>query len=136
MYLLDANIFLEVALDQRLAEECEKLLRDIESSTAEAVISDFHLDTILIIMEHYNSSPSDMRRFISSLLGFRGLRIYTLSLSDRLKATGYMEKLCLDYDDALAYQTMKRCKIDVIISYDKHFNNLPDIQRKEPQQVI
>lgn len=55
---------------------------------------------------------------------------------DRIEATRHMENLKLDYDDALAYQAVKKCKIDVIISYDKHFDNLPDIQRREPKQII
>lgn len=62
--------------------------------------------------------------------------IYSLSLTDRLKAIKHMEDFKLDYDDALAYQTMKKQNIPNIISYDKHFDHIPDITRQEPAQLV
>jgi predicted nucleic acid-binding protein len=87
-------------------------------------------------MEKYGKSPADLRLFISSLIGFDGLRIYSLSLTDRLKAIKHMEEFKLDYDDALAYQTMKKLNIPNIISYDKHFDHTPNITRQEPAQLV
>lgn len=136
MYLLDANIFLELLLDQKNAEDCALLLKKIEEEKVEGLISDFHLDTVLVIMEHYKSPPDDMRKFILVLNTLKGLRIYHLTLSDRVEATEYMEKLRLKYDDALAVQVMKRFDTKQIVSYDKHFNTLSGIQRIEPDQII
>jgi predicted nucleic acid-binding protein len=82
----------------------------------EGLISDFHLDTILVIMEHHKSLPEDMRKFIKALNTLKGLRVYHLTLSDRVQATQYMEKFNLKYDDALAIQVMKRFKIKQTVS--------------------
>ena len=64
------------------------------------------------------------------------LRIYYLSLLDRISATKYMEKYGLDFDDALAYSVMKKVGINKIVSYDKHFDSLRDIIRLEPSHFL
>lgn len=136
MHFIDANIFLELQLDQQRAHHCDLILRKIQKGLVKAVTTDFHIDTIIIVMEKYGKSPADLRLFISSLIGFDGLRIYSLSLTDRLKAIKHMEEFKLDYDDALAYQTMKKLNIPNIISYDKHFDHIPSITRQEPAQLV
>ena len=83
-------------------------------------------------MENYGKTPHELRIFISSLYGYRGLSIYYLSLFDRISATRYMEKHGLDFDDAIAYSIMKKLGINKIVSYDKHFDSLKDIVRLEP----
>jgi len=135
MYFLDANIFLELELDQQRADQCDLFLRKIQRGLIKAATTDFHLDTIIIIMEKYGKSPADLRLFISSLIGFEGLRIYFLSLTDRLKAIKCMEEVKLDYDDALAYQIMTKLNIHNVVSYDKHFDSIPNVTRQEPAQL-
>jgi hypothetical protein len=135
MYLLDANIFLELLLDQKNADDCTLFLKKIKEEKAEGLISDFHLDTILVIMEHHKSPPEDMRKFIIAVNTLKGLRIYHLTLSDRIEATRHIEKFSLKYDDALAVQVMKSFKIKQIVSYDKHFDMIPNIKRVEPINI-
>jgi len=136
MYFLDANVFLELALDQQRADQCSLFLRKIQKGLIKAVVTDFHVDTIILIMEKYGKSPNDLRLFISSLMGFEGLRIYFLSLTDRLTAMKHMEEFKLDYDDALAYQVMTKLNIKSFVSYDKHFDSIRHITRQEPAQLI
>jgi len=136
MYFLDANVFLELALGQQRADQCDLFLRKIQRGLIKAVTTDFHVDTIILIMEKYGKSPVDLRLFISSLIGFEGLRIYFLSLTDRLTAMKHMEEFKLDYDDALAYQVMTKLNIKSVVSYDKHFDSIRHITRQEPAQLI
>lgn len=136
MYFIDANIFLELQLNQQRADQCDAFLRKIQKGMIKAVTTDFHLDTIILIMEKYGKSPADLRLFISSLIGFSGLEIHFLSVADRLKAIKHMEEFKLEYDDALAYQAMKKLNISSIVSYDKHFDSLSNITRQEPQQLV
>ena len=136
MYFIDANIFLELQLNQQRADQCDTFLRKIQKGLIKAATTDFHLDTIIIIMEKYRKSPADLRLFISSLIGFEGLEIYFLSLTDRLKAIKHMDEFKLDYDDALAYQAMKALNISNMVSYDKHFDSLKNTIRQEPQQLV
>ena len=135
VYFVDSNIFLELELDQEHADECEVFLNKVKKGVLKAIITCFHVDSILIVMENYDKEPRELRTFISSLYGYKGLKIYYLSLLDRISATKYMEKYGLDFDDALAYSVMKKLGIDKIVSYDKHFDSLKDIIRLEPSQI-
>jgi len=136
MHFLDANIFLELELDQQHADQCELLLRKVQKGLIKAVTTDFHIDTVLIVMENYGRSASELSIFLSSVIGFEGLRIYFLSLADRLFCMKYIEELTLDYDDALAYQAIKRLSVESIVSYDRHFDSLPGITRLDPEILV
>jgi len=135
VYFVDSNIFLELALDQERADDCEFFLNKVRKGVVKAVITCFHIDSIIIVMENYGKKPKTLRIFISSLYGYKGLRIYYLSLLDRILATKYMEEYGLDFDDALAYAVMRKLGISKIVSYDKHFDSLRDITRLEPSQI-
>lgn len=132
---MDSNIFLELELDQEHVDEYEVFLNKVKKGVLKAIITCFHVDSILIVMENYDKEPRELRTFISSLYGYKGLKIYYLSLLDRISATKYMEKYGLDFDDTLAYSVMKKLGIDKIVSYDKHFDSLKDIIRLEPSQI-
>jgi len=128
-------VFLELELDRERADECEVFLNKVKSGLLKAVTTGFHIDRILIIMENYGKSPSDLKTFLSSLLSYKGLEVYLLSILDRISATRWMDELKLDLDDAIAYHVMKRLNIDTIVSYDRHFDSIKDITRLEPSQL-
>ncbi len=109
-------MFLELELDQEHADECEVFLNNVRKGLVRAVITGFHIDGILIIMENYGKSPDDLRTFSSSLPGYKELEIYLLSLIDRISAIRWMDELNLDLDDAIAYYVMKKFNIDKIVS--------------------
>jgi len=132
---VDSNVFLELELDQERADECEVFLNKVKMGLLKAVTTGFHIDSILIIMENYGKSPSDLKTFLSSLLSYKGLEVYLLSILDRISATRWMDELKLDLDDAIAYHVMKRLNIDTIVSYDRHFDSIKDITRLEPSQL-
>ena len=48
MLLIDANIFLELMLDQARADECEEFLAAVEEGAQEGIITDLILDLSLI----------------------------------------------------------------------------------------
>lgn len=135
MYFIDANIFLELALDQDKADDCEVFLKRVQNGGLRGVITDFLIDAIIIVMENRGKTPKDLRVFLSSLFGYKGLEVYLLSLLDKIKATKFMELFGFDFDDATTYQAMKRLKLEKIISYDKDFDSLPDVKRLEPPNV-
>lgn len=135
MYLVDSNVFLELELDQTRADVCGSFLERVRRGELEAVITDFQVDTVVIVMENYGKGPEDRETFLSSLVGYDGLKIYFLSLVDRVVATRQMERLGLDFDDALAYQAMRRLNLTDVVSYDKHFDLVPGIKRVEPSKI-
>ena len=135
-FLVDTNIFLEVELGQRKADVCERLLRKFQSGELEGVVVDFAVDTIVVVMENYGREWDKIRTFLSSFLGYEGLRIYFSSLLDRIEATKYAKNLDLDFDDALAFQAMKVNEITDIITYDRDFDEVPGIRRLLPEDLF
>ena len=87
-------------------------------------------------MENYRKSPDEIRLFISSLIGFKHLHIYRLTLIDRIAATTYMKKFGVDFDDSTTYQAMRVMNVKDIISYDRHFDAIPGVQRVLPEDII
>ncbi len=110
-------------------------MRPIRQCARYSITTCFHVDTVLIIKENYSKRPAELRTFLSSLLGFRGLRIYYLTLLDQILAIRYMERFGLEFDDALAYCIVRKFNLRVMISYDKHFDSSGGIVRLEPAQL-
>ena len=121
MYLIDANVLLEILLQQQKANDCERFLAKVRDGEVEALITDFLIDAIVLVMENHEKNPDDLATFISSLSAYKGLKIYFLSIADRLLATEHMKKFGLDFDDATTYQTMKRMNITALVSFDDDF---------------
>jgi predicted nucleic acid-binding protein len=63
MYLLDANIFLEILLDQERSEICENLLHNIEGMTQDFYVSGFALHSIEVIM----TREDELNEFLSDI---------------------------------------------------------------------
>jgi len=64
-----------------------------------------------------------------------GISIYNTSLDDGIAAAMLMNKIGLDFDDALQYYIAKKLGAEAIISYDKHFDR-SDMTRKEPNEYL
>lgn len=132
MLLIDANIFLELMLNQARADECERLLTAVEEGTREAVITDLILDSVLIVMENKGKEPSELATFISSIATYKGLRLYWLSLVDRLHATVHMSQIGLDFEDSTTFEAGRRLSVEGIVSFDADLDGLTEIRRLEP----
>ncbi|MEW5955269.1 MAG: type II toxin-antitoxin system VapC family toxin [Candidatus Micrarchaeota archaeon] len=136
MHCLDANIFLEVQLAQAKASECEELLEAVRKGTAEAVVSDFSIYTVALVMENNAKSPDEIKNFFASLFAYDGLRIHQLSNEDRVAATLLMQKHRLSLDDALVLQCAVASKASSLVSLDRHFDKVNEIKRLTPGQAL
>jgi len=136
LYLIDANIFLEVELGGENSPACEQFLKKLRNAEFEAIITDFIVDSIVIVMENYKKTWRDLRKFLGSILLFKGLKIHFLSIPDKIASTRHIERYGLDFDDATAYQAMEVHKIKEIVSYDEHFDKIRNIKRRTPQELL
>ena len=134
--LLDANIFLEAELAEIHGPACKQLLEKLRDGEIKAAITDFHVDSIVIVMEKYGKRWSEISLFLASLLRYRGLKVYPLSLVSRIKATSFMKKYGLNFDDALAVQALKELSTNIIVSYDEDFNSIEWIKRQTPEELL
>jgi len=100
--LLDSNVFLEVELAEQHAEACKHLLSKVRDGVIKSAITDFHVDSIVVVMENYGKDWRDIALFLASLLRYKGLTVYSMSLGSRIRATSLMKNYGLDFDNAFA----------------------------------
>jgi predicted nucleic acid-binding protein len=134
--LVDANIFLELELGQTRSLECREFLSKVAEGKLRAVTTDFVLDSVVVVMEDRGSPASDIRKFLSSLLLYKGLLVHNLDLNGRIEATEEMDKSRLDFDDATSVAAMRRLRIKEIVSFDRHFDTVKAISRIEPKIAL
>jgi len=131
MYLVDANIFLEVLLSRARKEECKKFLRLLRDGKMSGLVTDFTIHSIIVVMDGLNRL-GELKTFLLSLLAYKGLHIHYTTITEEVKATEFAVERKLDMDDALQYSSALSAGVDVIVSFDKHFDGLK-IRRVEPQ---
>lgn len=132
MALIDANIFLEVALKQNRSEACKAYLRRVKDGDVSAITTSFIVDAVSILMDHAGCKPVQIRKFHLALLKYKGLTVYDLTLMDRVTATAQMEQFGLDFDDGTACAAIIATNTKEILSFDTHFDRVAGITRIEP----
>ena len=135
-FLIDANIFLELQLEQSRSAECKEFLSLVSSGKVEAATTDFILDSIAVVMEDKKATPEDIRKFFVSLSLFKGLYIHNLDLRGRIAAAQKMADENLDFDDSTSIVAMEEMKIKEIVSLDRDFEGVKGITRVEPREVV
>jgi len=130
--IIDANIFLEVFLNQEKIERCRTFLNKTAAGEVKAVVSDFTIDTVLLSMERNSIIIQEMKEFLLKISNSKGVRIYPINMRDRIAALKLIDRYNLDYEDALVLQSAIATNSKEIISFDKHFDKVKEIKRIEP----
>ncbi len=130
--LIDANIFLEILLDQEKSENCKIILRKIQVGEKKGFISTFSIDTIILAMVRNKVPSSKIKIFLDSLKNLKGLSLYNVNFKDRILALDLIKKYNLDYEDAITLQSAISSNCKEILSLDKHFDRAKLIKRVEP----
>ena len=135
MQFIDTNIFLRFLTkdDPAKADRCRKLLQsatdgDLKLYTTDLVIAE--LIWVLQSPKTYNLSPAEIFKIIIPLLTIKNL--YFPCKNDFPDIMELFQTENIDFIDAYNSVIMRGRKIDTIYSYDKHFDQLPDVVRKEP----
>ena len=134
MYLIDANVFVEI-LDERanVTTACN-LLSKVEKREIEAITTGFAIHSVeLYFLRH--GKNKELSNFLHYLATLDNLYVYHTLLTDELKIIQLIGKTGLDFDDAIQYYAAKLFDAEAIISFDKDFDGL-DIPRKEPTDII
>ncbi len=134
--LIDANIFLELELLQSKAPECREFLLRVADGSITAATTNFVIGSVVLVMEDKGSDPTEIRRFVASLLLYRGLSVHMLDIRDMVAATYEMSKSGLDFDDATAVAAMRKMGIEKIVSFDRDLNKAYRIERVEPARLL
>ncbi len=135
MQFIDTNIFLRFLTkdDPMKADRCRKLLQsategDLKLYTTDLVVAE--LIWVLQSPKTYNLSPSEIFEIIIPLLTIKNLYFPCKNVFPDIMELFQTENI--NFIDAYNNVIMRGRKIDTIYSYDKHFDQLPDVVRKEP----
>lgn len=136
MKFLDTNIFIRYLTqdDPGKSAACFALFKDIredkvEATTCEAVISE--VVYVLASRISYNLPRADIQARLTPALGLRSLKLPHRSVYLRALDL-YVTNPALDFEDALCVAHMERAGITEIESYDRDFDRVPGITRREP----
>ena len=116
--LIDTNIFLEILLEQRRAEEAKDLLRKVDQH--DFFISDFALHSVGLLLLRQRK-PEVFRSFLSDMISNAGiiqLGLTPLEMEEVIQASGNFR---LDFDDAYQYAVAERYGL-AIVSFDSDFD--------------
>jgi predicted nucleic acid-binding protein len=130
MYLVDANILLELLYKRARWEECREFLNRVRAGTIKSYILHFAIHGISAIL----GDPGLVARFLSEISKWRGLTIVDLPIEEELIASELASKTGLDFDDGLHYYYARKNGLQ-IVSFDKDFDRT-DIRRVEPREII
>ncbi|MGI0083539.1 MAG: type II toxin-antitoxin system VapC family toxin [Nitrososphaerales archaeon] len=133
---MDTNIFLELAFEDTRWKECRDFLSRIEEGKISASTSDFALYGSILQIESKTRSGNKVHTFIKSLLTLQGLSILRPSEEEILKATRIMASHKLDFDDSLVVSSMLANRLTSLVSFDRHFDRVKEIERLEPANVL
>lgn len=129
---LDANVFLYAAgADGPYREPCIALLRAVESGQCAAATSTEVVQEVLHVVAR-RAGAEVAATAAESVLGLVSV-VLPVERSDLERACALLRKHPgLPVRDAVHAATLRRAGIDVIVSADKHFDQVTQVQRVDP----
>ena len=137
MKFLDTNVIIRYLTrdDPRKAEACYQLLQRISRGDETLVTSETIIAEVTYVLSSnrapYRLNHQEIRARLLPILMLRGLRMPQKQVCINALDI-YASTPTLDFEDALSIAHMQQQNITQIISYDKDFDPIPNIQRQEP----
>lgn len=132
--LIDTNIFLEHLLAQEKADDCLNAIKTIIDSDINAVISSFSMHSIEVIMLR-NRLNTKLREFLCALSDIPHIKVYNTTPEEDVEILDLMDDVKLDFDDTVQAYLAKKLKA-VVLTLDKHFDNIAGIKVSKPWEII
>jgi len=133
---IDANIFLEVCLNQAKAPECQVLLTYLETANPCCFITSFHVFSIILVIQHKSQDLDAARKFIEAFQSYSGIEIYNPGFATMTTAINNQVQYHLDFDDGLVVASMQDLNITEIVSFDAHFDSVSPVSRIDPALAL
>src|SRR5205085_9287735 len=112
---------------------CLALLQRAERGEAQLVTSESVVAEVVYVLSSpalYRLPRAEVARLLRPVLEIKGLKVdhkgSILTALDRYETTN------LDFEDCLSVEHMRRMRLDTVYSYDRGFDRIADIQRREP----
>jgi len=113
MYLLDTNILLELLLDQKKADEVERLL--LETPPEMLSVSEFTIDSIGVILIRRIMHDIFLKA-VDDMLLVGGIRLMRIGPEDMQRVVLASRRFKLDYDDAYQYALAEKYNLILDLS--------------------
>ncbi len=135
MQFIDTNIFLRFLTkdDPAKAAKCRQLLQSASEGNLKLYTTDLVVAELIWVLQSpktYNLNPAEIFEVIMPLLTIKNLYFPCKNVFPDIMELFQTENI--DYIDAYNSVIMLGRNIDTIYSYDKHFDQLPDVIRQEP----
>jgi predicted nucleic acid-binding protein len=140
MRLLDANIFLRAIVradtepERTKAGQCAALFERLASGDEEAATLEAIVATVCYVLRssrQYGLAPSEITARLRPLVLARGLKLlHKRSVLRALDLWSAWPRL--DFDDALLAAHAERLGGAEVLSYDRDFDTVPGVVRREP----
>ena len=119
MFFVDANVFVELQLNQKKADDCEFFLEKIRKGEIKGLISDFIFYSIVVTIENKSDEVLENIKKFVEVLSYEGLSFYRPSLSDFQKTEKIMNinnlnghfPILVAEDDPISRKILKRTLI-------------------------
>jgi predicted nucleic acid-binding protein len=131
MLLVDANVWLELLLDQERAGQVRDFLRAVPLD--ELAISDFALHSVGVVLARKKRDDLFVQ-FVSDLLVDTGVGYVSLDFDDLMVVAKTREHLPLDFDDAYQYVAAEKHDL-TLVSFDADFDRT-ERGRKTPADIL
>lgn len=129
---IDANIFITAYLGRdKKAELCQGFLERVERGEQHAITSVLVLDEVLNSIALNTRSSEKAISAVGRLLVLSNLKICDVNAS-QLSSSLTFFKSGLRPRDALHVATMRENGVSTILSFDKDFDSIKSISRREP----
>lgn len=136
MEYLDANIFLRYFTkdDKKKAEACLRLFEEVERRERIVATTAITISEVVYVMTSknlYDFSRSEAKNYLISLLSLPGVRFSEKKICIRALQIFETDSR-LDFEDAYLVASLEINKTKEIYSYDRDFDRIPWIERREP----
>jgi len=130
--LIDANIFIEIARNQKHKDACRDLIDAIaeEMIVEEVYLSKFSLGAIEAML----SKNEEFVREILLLIFHDIIKIKDTTIDDDLMINAAKKDLELNFDDAVQFVVANKLGT-YLVTYDKDFDDT-SLQTKTPEEVL
>jgi len=140
-YYIDTNIFVRFITgdDEKQSPPSYEIMKKLSAGELEATTNEAVIAEICYVLTSkklpYQLIPSEVKERLVPVLALRGLHIeHKRILFDALDI--FASSPGLDFVDALNVAHMNSEEIELIISYDHHFDQVSQINRQEPLEVL
>jgi len=132
---LDTNVIIRYLTrdDPAQAGRASLFLQQVEAATTTVTTSEAVIVEVVYVLSSkslYNLPRSDIRFHLTNIISLRGLRLPYKGTY--LRALDLYASTNLDFVDALNVAHMERAGIKTIVSFDRDFDRVASVNRREP----